>query len=237
MQSQRLIQDVAIWRGLNRFTRIASWCGIVIAGIFTIAGCGSDERVADVQQDTAPLAIRPETNGPRDPSHPVVAITTSTGTIRVKLDAVNAPSTVRNFLYYTNQGFYDGTLIHFVAPDKMIVGGGYSAGREPKLVGTTVRNEADNGLKNTRGTIAMARDTSAGIDTATTQFFINLADSPAFDHRGDEVDEFGYCVFGEVVDGLDVAEQIGRAATSDHGGDLSQTPEPPVVVRSISVVE
>jgi cyclophilin family peptidyl-prolyl cis-trans isomerase len=167
----------------------------------------------------------------------VVEIATSTGTIRVKLDAVNAPSTVRNFLYYVNQGFYDDTLFHFVAPEKMIVGGGYSVEREPKLVGTTVRNEADNGLKNMRGTFAMARDTSAGIDTATTQFFINLADSPTFDHRGDEVDEFGYCVFGEVVGGLDVAEQIGRSATGDHGGDLSQTPEPPVVVRSISVVE
>ena len=83
----------------------------------------------------------------------------------------------------------------------------------------------------------MARDPSAGIDSATSQFFINLVDSPTFDHRGEEADEYGYCVFGEVVDGLDVAEQISRSPTRDQGGDLAQTPVPPVIVKSIEVVE
>jgi cyclophilin family peptidyl-prolyl cis-trans isomerase len=172
-----------------------------------------------------------------DPLHPVVEIDTSQGKIRIRLDAVNAPSTVRNFLNYASDGFYANTLIHHVAADTMILGGGYAVDSQPKVSGTTVRNEAHNGLKNLRGTIAMARDVSGGIDSATSQFFINLADSPTFDHRGEEADEYGYCVFGEVVDGLDVAEAISRSATRDQGGDLTQTPVPPVIVKSIVVVE
>ncbi len=136
-----------------------------------------------------------------------------------------------------NNGFYSGTLIHHVDADRMILGGGYSADGELKPTGTSIRNEAHNGLKNVRGTIAMARDAAAGIDTATSQFFINLCDSPKFDHRGDDAEEYGYCVFGEVVDGLNVADEISRSKTQDRGGDLAQTPMPPVVVQSIEVVE
>jgi cyclophilin family peptidyl-prolyl cis-trans isomerase len=144
---------------------------------------------------------------------------------------------VRNFLNYANDGFYQNTLIHYAAADKMIIGGGYAANGEAKTVLTTVRNEAHNGLKNVCGTIAMARDASAGIDSASSQFFINLVDAPSLDHRGDTPDEYGYCVFGEVVDGLAVAEQISRSPTRDQGGDLLQMPDPPVLVKSIQVVE
>jgi cyclophilin family peptidyl-prolyl cis-trans isomerase len=117
----------------------------------------------------------------------------------------------------------------------MIVAGGYSADRKAKTAGTPIRNEAHNGLKNTRGTIAMARDPSQ-IDSATSQFFINLADAPQRDHTGDSPETYGYCVFGEVTEGLDVAEKIAQTPTTDQGSDLAQTPDPPVVIKAVRVI-
>lgn len=211
-------------------------CLIVFAALAP-AGCGSSDgnHAAAVSEGDS---RRPATRGGSiDPLHPLIEIETSQGKIRVRLDAERAPSTVRNFLNYAGDGFYADTLIHYVAPDKMIVAGGYGPDGKPKSTSTTVRNEAHNGLKNVRGTIAMARDPAAGIDNATSQFFINLADSPSFDHRGETSGEYGYCVFGTVVDGLEVAEAISRLPTSDRGGDLTQSPTPPVTLRSIAVVE
>jgi len=201
-----------------------------------LAGCGSDaRRTADTDSETTVKV--PPRHESLDPLHPVVEIDTNRGAIRVKLDAVNAPGTVQNFLNCVTDGFYANTLFHYVDPGKMIVGGGYSVDFQIKPVGMSIRNEAHNGRKNVRGTIAMARDASAGVDTATSQFFINLADSPSFDHRGEGPDEYGYCVFGDVVRGLDVADEISRSPTRDQGGDLAQTPAPPVVVRSMEVVQ
>ena len=119
---------------------------------------------------------------------------------------------------------------------KMILAGGYGADRQLKRPRISIRNEAHNGLKNLRGTIAMARDQSE-IDNATSQFFINLADAPQRDHQGDTADTYGYCVFGEVTDGLDVADRISQSSTTDLGGDLVKTPEPPVVISSVRVVK
>jgi peptidyl-prolyl cis-trans isomerase B (cyclophilin B) len=206
------------------------------AAAMLLAGCRREapESEATVAEPKAASTSRVES---ADPDHPVVEIVTNLGAIRVELDAANAPGTVQNFLNYVGDQFYNGTLFHYVAPDKMIVGGGYTADGQPKPAGTPVRNEAHNDLKNVRGTIAAARDAAAGIDNATSQFFINLVDSPTFDHRGDTADEYGYCVFGKVVDGLDVADSISRAPTRDGGGDLAQTPDPPVVVKSIRVVQ
>ena len=171
-----------------------------------------------------------------DLEHPVVRIETSAGTITLRLDGIRARGTVRNFLDYANDKFYDNTLVHFVEPGKMIVAGGYSTDRTFKPARTPIRNEAHNGLKNVRGTIAMARDQSL-IDSATSQFFINLADAPQRDHAGDSPEKYGYCVFGEITEGLDVAERISQAPTADQGGDLAQTPDPPVSIKSIRVVQ
>ena len=150
---------------------------------------------------------------------------TNQGAITIRLNAVLAPVTVRNFLNYAGDGFYDNTLVHYVDPGKMILAGGYSADRQAKPPRLPIRNEAHNGLKNTRGTIAMTRDPGQ-IDSATSQFFINLADAPQRDHQGDTPEAYGYCVFGEVIEGLDVAEKISQSSTSNLGGDLIQTPEP-----------
>jgi cyclophilin family peptidyl-prolyl cis-trans isomerase len=201
-----------------------------------LAGCRSEAPEA-AATDAAPKVASTSRVASIDPDHPVVEIDTNLGPIRVELDATKAPGTVRNFLNYVGDRFYNGTLFHYVAPDKMIVGGGFTADGQTKPAGSPIRNEAHNGLKNARGTIAAARDAAAGIDNATSQFFINLVDSQTFDQRGDTADEYGYCVFGKVVDGLDVAESISHAPTRDGGGDMAQTPDPPVVIKSIRVVQ
>jgi cyclophilin family peptidyl-prolyl cis-trans isomerase len=211
----------SIWRGLLAASLIAA-----------VAGCDRQRSSGD----SATVGKTAETS-PRaklDPEHPVVQIETNLGEITVRLDAVRAPGTVRNFLNYANSGFYDDTIVHYIDPDKMIVAGGYTADRTLKPPHPPIRNEAHNGLKNRRGTIAMARD-AALIDSATSQFFINLADAPQRDYQGDTADEYGYCVFGEVTAGLEVAERISQSPTTDLGGDLAQTPDPSVVIKSIRV--
>ena len=211
----------------------------VAASIAVIAGCGSGASKSPVAAGTsaassAGAASRP---GPtkEELENPVVRIETTAGAITVRLDGIRAPGTVRNFLNYANDKFYDNMLIHFVDPGTMIVAGGYAADRTPKPGRTPIRNEAHNGLKNTRGTIAMTRDQGL-IDSATSQFFINLADAPQRDHAGDNADQYGYCVFGEVTEGLEVAEKISQSRTANQGGDLAQTPEPPVVIKSVRLV-
>jgi peptidyl-prolyl cis-trans isomerase A (cyclophilin A) len=190
---------------------------------------GSDKSAAAVAAPVSPTAKAV------DLEKPVVQIETSAGSITVRLDGMKAPGTVRSFLSYANDGFYENTLVHYVNPGKMVVAGGYSADYKAKPARMTIRNEADNDVKNVRGTIAMARDASR-IDSATTQFFINLADAPQRDHTGDTPANYGYCVFGEVTEGLDVAEKISQSPTTDKGGDLAQSPNPPVVIKSIRVV-
>jgi peptidyl-prolyl cis-trans isomerase A (cyclophilin A) len=193
------------------------------------AATGGDKSGTAAAATTAPATKNV------DLEKPVLQIETSAGSITVQLDGVRAPGTVRNFLNYVNDGFYENTLVHYVIPGKMVVAGGYSQDKKPKPARTPIRNEAHNGVKNVRGTVAMARDATL-IDSATTQFFINLAGAPKHDHTGDTPDTYGYCVFGEVTEGLDVADKISQSPTADQGGDLAQTPNPPVIIKSIRVV-
>jgi cyclophilin family peptidyl-prolyl cis-trans isomerase len=213
---------------------------VLILGIaFTVSGgCGSEQPTEPTQ--SAPSASRAAGTSSAaqesDPEHPVVRIDTDLGAITLRLDPASAPGTVRNFLNYVSDGFYNDTSFHYVAPGSMILGGGYTVdGRAKPTKFPPIRNEAHNGLKNLRGTVAMARD-AAVLDSATSQFFINLADAPQRDHKGDSPEGYGYCVFGEVVDGLEVAERIADSPTQDRGGDLVQSPEPPVAINSMSVV-
>ena len=214
----------------------SNWrAAVVLSLAAAVAGCGKAEPTG-----TSPptgqerVAADPPSKG-IDHAHPVVRIETNLGTIGIRLDAVSAPGTVRNFLNYANSGFYDNTIVHYVDPGQLIVAGGYTTDRTPKPPRQSIRNEAHNGLKNVRGTVAMARDASL-IDSATSQFFINLADAPQRDYQGDTADKYGYCVFGEVIEGLDIAQRISESPTTDLDGDLLQTPDPPVVVTSIRVV-
>ena len=141
-----------------------------------------------------------------------VVLATSLGNITVELFPDKAPITVKNFLSYTEAGFYDGTVFHRVIPSFMIQGGGFTADMQQKATNPPIKNEAANGLSNQRGTIAMAR--TSVVDSATSQFFINLKDNTFLDHM---VRDFGYTVFGRVVDGMDVVDRIAAVPTGTKG--------------------
>ncbi|HSM12657.1 MAG TPA: peptidylprolyl isomerase [Thermoanaerobaculia bacterium] len=141
-----------------------------------------------------------------------VALETSKGTIVVELDSERAPKSVANFLAYVDAGFYDGTIFHRVIDGFMIQGGGFDAEMRQKPTREPVQNEADNGLRNDRGTIAMARTNDP--HSATAQFFVNTVDNRALDHRSKDVRGWGYAVFGKVVEGMDVVDAIAKVRTT-----------------------
>ncbi|MGB2824753.1 MAG: peptidylprolyl isomerase [Phycisphaerae bacterium] len=160
-----------------------------------------------------------------------VIIKTSEGTITAELDADNAPVTVDNFLRYVDEGLFDGTVFHRVIPDFMIQGGGFTAEMKQKPAHEAISNEAGNGLKNDRGTLAMAR--TGEPDSATSQFFINTADNGFLNHRDETPEGFGYAVFGRVIEGMDVVEKIQAVATKTVGHH-ENVPVTPVIVESVT---
>ena len=145
----------------------------------------------------------------------MVTLHTSMGDITLELDAEKAPKTVANFLQYARDGFYDGTIFHRVINNFMIQGGGMTADMTQKTTRAPVENEANNGLKNKTGTIAMARTNDP--HSATAQFFINVADNDFLDHRAPTAQGWGYAVFGKVTAGMDVVEKIKAVATGSKG--------------------
>ena len=147
--------------------------------------------------------------------NPTVLLETSSGDILVELFPEQAPKTVANFLQYVDDGFYTNTIFHRVIPGFMIQGGGLSARMDEKPTREPVPNEADNGLKNARGTLAMARTRDP--HSATAQFFINLVDNEFLDHTAPSTDGWGYCVFGKVTEGLDVVDKIAKVKTKTLG--------------------
>lgn len=151
-----------------------------------------------------------------DKKNPEVLLETTSGDILVELYPDKAPETVANFLRYVDEGFYDNTIFHRVIPGFMIQGGGMTTKMSEKPTHEPVKNEADNGLKNERGAIAMARTMDP--HSATAQFFINHADNNFLDHRSPTPDGWGYAVFGKVIDGMDVVDKIAKVKTKSVGG-------------------
>ena len=219
--------------------------------LMTATGCGSgdggasdttstDAKKPDGEKDRQwAESIDPKKNQgkeARDRSHPVVKIETSQGDITVKLDGEKAMLTVDNFLEYVDQGHYDETILHQVNQGVAVLGGAYTKDMTEKAARVPIRNEAHNGLKNRRGTIAMARQPGA-VDSATCQFFFNLADNPNLDHKDTTPDGYGYCVFGEVTQGMDVLDKIGDLEVHDvevkDGPPLQNVPVAPVLIMSI----
>ncbi len=145
----------------------------------------------------------------------MVSLHTNFGVIKLQLDAEKAPNTVANFLSYVNDGFYDNTIFHRVIDNFMIQGGGMEPGMGEKTTKDPIENEANNGLSNKKGSIAMARTMDP--HSATAQFFINVADNDFLNFRSESRDGWGYCVFGEVVEGMDVVEKIKNVETGNHG--------------------
>ncbi len=162
-----------------------------------------------------------------------VKINTSLGEIVVELDAERAPKTVENFLGYVNEGFYDGTIFHRVINDFMIQGGGFEPGLNKKTARSPVENEANNGLNNLFGTLAMARTSDP--HSASAQFFINVEDNPSLDHTAPTDQGWGYCVFGAVTEGQDVINNIAEVPTGKQGG-MQDVPVDDVVIEKVEVV-
>ena len=163
--------------------------------------------------------------------NPMVIMSTSMGDIKIELYRDKSPITVENFLTYVNDRFYDGSIFHRVIPGFMIQGGGFAPEMQQKATKLPIKNEASNGLKNDTGTIAMAR--TSVVDSATSQFFINLTDNDFLNHGNRD---FGYAVFGKVVEGMDVVNKIAGVKTGNQGMNRD-VPLEPVVVESIRVIE
>ena len=164
---------------------------------------------------------------------PRVKLTTSQGDILLELDSAAAPKTVDNFLAYVKDGFYDGTIFHRVIAGFMIQGGGFDAEMKRKHPRPPILNEADNGLPNVAGTIAMAR--TADPHSASAQFFINVKDNAFLNHRGKTSQAWGYCVFGKVVEGMKVVRAIENVPTTSRSG-MRDVPTAPVVIKQAMVV-
>ena len=162
-----------------------------------------------------------------------VMMTTTVGPMTIELDADSAPKTVENFLSYVADGFYDGTIFHRVIDNFMIQGGGFTADMEQKSTQAPIENEANNGLKNQRGTIAMARTQDP--HSATAQFFINVQDNDFLNHTGENMQGWGYAVFGKVTDGEEVLDKIRGVQTSSQAGH-QDVPVEPIIIGSVAII-
>jgi peptidyl-prolyl cis-trans isomerase A (cyclophilin A) len=220
--------------------------GFALAALCVMSGCGrsagasaenTESPAGSPTQSAIVAAVSPTSATPSvpppKPVDPMVVLHTTVGDITLQLFQEKAPRTVENFLRgYAERGFYDQTIFHHVEPETMIIGGGYTADLQRKSTRAPIYNESRNGLSNRRGTVAMIREPDAP-HSATSEFFFNLADNADFDfHTSDEQDLPGYCVFGEVVGGMDVVQRIARLPTESRG-DLTQMPSPAVVISSI----
>lgn len=230
--------------------RIFGWAFVLLA----LAGCnkggsvpttsipgesGAEEGKGTRNSVTHPVQLTADPNPGDSPARakanlfPEVLIQTTAGDIKVRLNLEKAPTTVDNFLSnYVSAGFYEGTVIHYVDNGFMVAAGGYTATLAPKPTHTPVRNEAHNGLTNKKGTIAMARHPESA-HSATSQFFFNLVDNSVLDHKSrDTEEEYGYCVFGEVIEGWDVVERIAAVEVRDTP-DFPKTPVTPIIIKAI----
>jgi cyclophilin family peptidyl-prolyl cis-trans isomerase len=216
-------------------------CAAAMAGAMSITGCGS--QTSSNAPPATNLVGRSYRIAPEGKQfqrlqfnlHPEVQVKTSAGEFAMQLDAESAPLTVDNFLNYVEAGYYDGTIFHQTYDNFIVLGGGYDSKFQLKRAHSPVRNEAHNGLKNHRGSVAMARQADA-IDSATSQFFVNLADNTSLDFAGSQPSQYGYCVFGEVTSGMDVVERIAKGEVHNTP-ELENAPVKPVVIESIRRVK
>jgi cyclophilin family peptidyl-prolyl cis-trans isomerase len=204
----------------------------VLAAVLVAYAAGS----CFAQESNAPAVKQDENKAAaKEQENTMVLIKTSMGNIKVELFDKQAPETVKNFLQYVDAKHYDGTIFHRVIDNFMIQGGGFTKDLAEKPTKPSVTNEASAELKNVRGTIAMAR--TSVINSATAQFFINVLDNAFLDHKDSSVQGFGYCVFGKVVDGMDVVDKIKSVKTGGRGPFRSDVPIVDVEIKEISRVK
>ena len=220
---------------------------MVLIAVAALAGC---QKGGETTQPTAAVAAptsekasqpakadAPQPQPSQDPAHPVFEIDTTAGKITVRLDAEHAPLTVDNFRNYVEHKRYDLTIFHQVlkGPVQIVLGGGYTANLIEKTAFTPIRNEAHNGLKNRRGTIAMARR-AAEEDSATSQFFFNITDNDVLNFKSRDAAGYGYCVFGKVTDGMAVLDRIAKASVHDSGNFVS-LPVETVAIKTVRQIK
>jgi cyclophilin family peptidyl-prolyl cis-trans isomerase len=210
------------------------WLSALVAAVALMAGCGEKvskkpvERTNEKLKDMAAMPKKVKTEAPPKK----VRLETSMGDIVIELNEKAAPVTVKNFLRYVEDGFYDGTIFHRVIPNFMIQGGGFTTAMLQKQTHPPIVNEAGNGLKNNRGTIAMAREPGKP-DSATSQFFINHKDNHFLDYAG--VGRAGYAVFGKVIEGMEVVDKIAAVKTT-RKGPHANVPVVAVAIKSARIV-
>lgn len=227
---------------------------LLVASAALVSGCGQAGTESASSTEGEPATGQPPsttttsgatattTSGPstseRSPAvadaNPRVVLKTNKGDMTLELDAAKAPITVESFLSYVRAGFYDGTIFHRVIPGFMIQGGGFTSDMQQKPTQAPIKNEAGNGLKNVRGTVAMAR--TQVVDSATSQFFVNLVDNAFLDHKDESAAGFGYAVFGQLVEGMDTVDAISALPTANRGMH-QDVPVEPVTIESATVVE
>lgn len=166
---------------------------------------------------------------------PLVSMKTNFGTIIIELNQAKAPKTVANFIRYIREGFYDDTIFHRVIDDFMIQGGGFTQKYQQKETHEPINNEANNGLKNVRGTIAMARTNDP--HSATAQFFINVRDNHFLDYTSSTPRGWGYAVFGKVIEGMEIVDRIKKVPTGSGGSFPTDVPQSPVIIEKLYVVD
>lgn len=197
-----------------------------LALLVTLASsaCAKKDTVSKPSTSSEPA---PTSTGARDENKPKVLFETSEGSFTVELEAQKAPQSVANFLEYVDSGFYVGTIFHRVIPGFVIQGGGFTPELGRKETRAPIANEAENGLKNERGTLAMARTSDP--NSATSQFYVNLQDNRSLDHRNPSPAGIGYAVFGRVTDGMDVVDKIAATPRGTQNG-MSDVPNAPIVI-------
>jgi peptidyl-prolyl cis-trans isomerase A (cyclophilin A) len=205
-------------------------CGHSADGSADTAEAGSENDRGDGATPAGAERLAKPRTRPSADYYPAIVLKTSHGELTVELDPNTAPRTVNNFLHYVESGHYNQTIFHQVDAGYVALGGGYTPELTEKRARYPIPNEAANGRKNLRGTIAMAREPET-IDSSTCQFFINLADNPQLDHRGDGPEEYGYCVFGKVIEGMEVLDRIAQVEVRD-ADEFPKLPVETVLIES-----
>lgn len=219
---------------------------VALLGLAGCGGSGSSNTTANTStasssntnsssaQSSETTRTKQATGEKQVSGNPSVVIKTSKGAITLMLEAEKAPKSVENFLTYVRDGFYEDTVFHRVIPGFMVQGGGMDADMNDKQTRGSIKNEANNGLKNVRGSVAMARTNMP--HSASSQFFINVADNAALNHRSETPQGWGYAVFGEVTEGMDVVDEIVSVPTTSKKGHRD-VPVEPIVIESVEIVD
>jgi len=207
---------------------------LIIAAVLLLAVTGCEPEKPAVQDNQQPAATEPISEPVKETpvTNPQVKMKTNMGDIVIELDSKNAPLTTANFLEYVNQDLYAGTIFHRVIPGFMIQGGGFTSDMKQKNTNPPIKLESDNGLKNTRGTVAMARTNDP--DSATSQFFINVVDNAFLDYVPGK--NPGYAVFGKVISGMVTVDKIAAVKTTTAAG-MGDVPTQPVIIEKVEIIE